>query len=139
MDINQVEYDFGEITDDKFKTIKESRIQCLNPEMFDYTVGNSSLRYEYIKDIENKDERLNQMIEFVKELTPKGLPDEFYDWFARECLGLQYTKYEINYMKREYRIARKREITQKKKDKKKQEKVNKKRINIENKKVVLNF
>ena len=60
-----------------------------------------------------------------------GFPDEFYDWYSRECLGLQYTKYELRDMKRKYKIEKKRQIEKKKKEDK--------QLKYIKKKVVLEF
>ena len=58
MDIQQLNYDFGDITDKTFKDIKDERKKetiNLKPEMFDYMIGDkSSLRYEWILSIEKK-------------------------------------------------------------------------------------
>ena len=85
--------------------------------------------------IEDKEERINEMVKLVSELLPVGFPDEVYNWYARECLGLQYSKYEIKEMKRKYKIQKKREQA----EKKKQEKAKSKCLNYIKKKVVLTF
>ena len=122
MDIQQLNYSFGDITEKTFKDIKDERKKetiNLKPEMFDYMIGDkSSLRYEWILSIEDKQERINEMTKLISEILPVGFPDEFYDWYSRECLGLQYTKYELKDMKRKYKIQRKREIEKKKKEEK---------------------
>lgn len=139
MDIEQLNYDFGDINEKTFKDIKEKRkMESINlkPEMFDYMIGDkSSLRYEWILSIEDKNERLGEMCKLISEILPVGFPDEFYDWYARECLGLQYTKYELKEMKRKYKIQRKREIEKKKKE----EKNKKKTLQYIKKNVVLEF
>jgi hypothetical protein len=139
MDIEQLNFDFGKVNDDTFRELKQERASeriNLKPEMFDYMLGDkTSLRFEYIKSLEDKQEKIDNMIVLLQELLPKGLPDEFYDWYARECLGLQYTKYEIKDMKRKYKIQRNREI----KKKKEEDKDKKKRLQYEKKKVVLDF
>lgn len=139
MDIQQLNYDFGDITDKTFKDIKEERKKetiNLKPEMFDYMIGDkSSLRYEWILSIENKDERIEEMNKLIKDILPVGFPDEFYNWYSRECLGLQYTKYELKEMKRKYKIQRKREVEKKKKE----DKLSKKRLQYIKKNVVLEF
>ena len=139
MDIEQVNFDFGKVNDDTFRKIKEDRARekiQLTPEMFDYMLGDkTSLRYEYIKSIEDKNDKIYHMIILLKELLPAGLPDEFYDWYARECLGLQYTKYEIKDMKRKYKIQRNRDI----KKKKEEEKNKKKKLQYEKKKVIIDL
>lgn len=139
MDLEQLNYDFGDITDKTFKDIKEERkAETINlkPEMFDFMIGDkSSLRYEWILSIENKEEKILEMIKLISEMVPVGFPDEFYDWYARECLGLQYTKYELKDMKRKYKIEKKREIEKKKKE----DKNNKRKLKYEKKNVVLEF
>jgi hypothetical protein len=139
MDIQQLNYDFGDITENTFKDIKKERqVEQLDlkPEMFDYMIGDkSSLRYEWIKEIKDKQEKINEMIKLLMELLPKGLPDEFYDYYARECLGLQYTKWEIKDMKRKYKIQRRRQLDKKKKE----DKLKSKRLKVEKKNCILEF
>ena len=139
MDIEQLNFDFGKVEDKTFQDIKKQNISQkidLKAEMFDYMIGDkSSLRYEYIKSITDKNERINEMINLLQDFLPKGLPDEFYDWYARECLGLQYTKYEIKDRKRKYKIQRKRELEKKKQE----EKLKKKRLQYTKKNVIITF
>ena len=139
MDVQQLNYDFGEVNKDTFVKIKEeSRKEVINlkPEMFDYMIGDkSSLRYDWILSIEDKEERLAEMSKLISEILPVGFPDEFYDWYSRECLGLQYTKYELKEMKRKYKIQKRREVEKKKKE----DKINKKRLKVEKKKCILEF
>ena len=134
MDVEQLNFDFGKITDQTFKDIKDERKEesiNLKPEMFDYVIGKSSLRYEWILSLENKEEKLHEMSQLITEILPVGFPDEFYDWYSRECLGLQYTKYELRDMKRKYKIEKKRQIEKKKKEDK--------QLKYIKKKVVLEF
>jgi len=122
MEVEKLNFDFGKITDQTFKDIKDERKEesiNLKPEMFDYVIGKSSLRYEWILSLENKEEKLHEMSQLITEILPVGFPDEFYDWYSRECLGLQYTKYELRDMKRKYKIQKKRELEKKKKEDKK--------------------
>jgi hypothetical protein len=139
MDINQLDYGFEIISDSTFQKIKNERKQeqiNLKPEMFDYMLGSkSSLRYEWILSIENKEERINEMTKLIVEMLPVGFPDEFYDWYSRECLGLQYTKYELRDIKRDYKIKKKRELEKKKKE----EKLKKRRLQYTKKNIVLDF
>ena len=132
-----LDYDFGAVSDNTFQNIKDERKSInLKPEMFDYMLGDkSSLRFEWIKEIEDKDKKIYEMSVLLKEILPSGLPDEFYNWYSRECLGLQYKKWEIKDMKRKYKIQRNRDI----KKKKEVDKINKKRIKVEKKNVVLKF
>lgn len=134
MEVEQLNFDFGKITDQTFKNIKDERKEesiNLKPEMFDYVIGKSSLRYEWILSLENKEEKLHEMSQLITEILPVGFPDEFYDWYSRECLGLQYTKYELRDMKRKYKIEKKRQIEKKKKEDK--------QLKYIKKKVVLEF
>lgn len=139
MDIEALNFGFNEVSDNTFKEIKDKRKNetiNLKPEMFDYVIGDkTSLRYEWILSIEDKQEKLNEMSKLISEILPVGFPDEFYDWYSRECLGLQYTKYELKDMKRKYKIQRKREIEKKKKE----DKDKKKKLNVIKKKCVLEF
>ena len=139
MDIEQLNYNFGDITEKTFKDIKDER-KCesinLKPEMFDYMIGdNSSLRNDYILSLDDKQEKINEMTKLISEMLPVGFPDEFYDWYSRECLGLQYNKYELKDMKRKYKIEKKREIQKKKNE----DKLISKRLKYTKKKVVLEF
>jgi hypothetical protein len=139
MDIEQLNFSFGDITEKTFKDIKQERINesiNLKPEMFDYMIGsNSSLRYEWILSIEDKEEKICEMSKLISEILPVGFPDEFYDWYSRECLGLQYTKYELKDMKRQYKIQKKREDKKKKEEKTN----NNKKLNVIKKNIVLEF
>ena len=144
MDIESLNYDFCEVSDKSFKDIKDKRKSetiNLKPEMFDYMIGNenpTSLRYEYIKEIECPNKRIQEMSKLLSEILPAGLPQEFYEWYARDCLGLQYKKYEIRDMKRKYKIDQKRKIEEKKKQDK-IDKQNKKKLQYIKKKTVLEF
>ena len=137
MEVELLNYNFGEITENTFRDIKKERQTIdLKPEMFDYMIGDkSSLRFEWILSIENKDERLAEMSKLISEILPVGFPDEFYDWYSRECLGLQYSKWELKEMKRKYKIQRKREIEKKKKE----DKLSKKRLKYIKKNCILEF
>ena len=139
MDIEQLNYDFGKVEDKTFQDIKKQNVSDkidLKAEMFDYMIGDkTSLRYEYIKSIEDVNERIEQMIILLSDFLPVGLPDEFYDWYARECLGLQYTKFEIKERKRKYKIQRKRELEKKKQE----DKLKKKRLQYTKKNVIITF
>jgi hypothetical protein len=144
MDIESLNFDFNEVNDNSFKEIKDKRkTETINlkPEMFDYMIGSenpTSLRYEYIKEIECPNKRIEEMSKLLSEILPVGLPSEFYEWYARDCLGLQYKKYEIRDMKRKYKIDQKRKFEEKKKQEK-LDKQNKKKLQYEKKKTVLEF
>tara|TARA_R110000796_G_scaffold50043_1_gene118710 strand:+ start:392 stop:811 length:420 start_codon:yes stop_codon:yes gene_type:complete len=139
MDIEQLNYDFGRIEDKTFEDIRHNNIIQkidLKPEMFDYMIGDkTSLRYEHIKSIEDVNEKLEEMTKLLSELLPVGLPDEFYDWYARECLGLQYTKFQIKDRKRKYKIQRKRELEKKKQE----DKLKNKRLQYTKKNTIITF
>tara|TARA_B100001093_G_scaffold354880_1_gene339421 strand:- start:29 stop:463 length:435 start_codon:yes stop_codon:yes gene_type:complete len=144
MDIEGLNFDFKKVSDNTFKEIKQKRKNeniDIKPEMFDYMIGNenpTSLRYEYIKEIECPNKRIEEMTILLSEILPQGLPQEFYEWYARDCLGLQYKKYEIRDMKRKYKIEQKRKIEEKKKQDK-IDKQNKKKLQYVKKKTVLEF
>jgi hypothetical protein len=144
MDIEALNFGFNEVSDNTFKEIKDKRKNetiNLKPEMFDYMIGTenpTSLRYEYIKEIECPNKRIEEMSKLLSEILPSGLPQEFYEWYARDCLGLQYKKYEIRDMKRKYKIEQKRKIEEKKKQDK-FDKQNKKKLQYVKKKTVLEF
>ena len=144
MDIEGLNFDFKKVSDNTFKEIKQKRKNeniDIKPEMFDYMIGNenpTSLRYEYIKEIECPNKRIEEMTILLSEILPQGLPQEFYEWYARDCLGLQYKKYEIRDMKRKYKIEQKRKIEEKKKQDK-IDKQNKKKLQYIKKKTVLEF
>tara|TARA_R110000737_G_scaffold85147_2_gene117646 strand:+ start:97 stop:504 length:408 start_codon:yes stop_codon:yes gene_type:complete len=109
------------------------------PSMLDYGFDKSSLRFQYIKDIVDIDERINEMSIYLREeIIPFDFPDEFYNWYARDVLDIKYTKYEITNMKRDYRIKKKRELKLIQDNKKKQKK-DKKKIKVENKHIRLTF
>lgn len=132
-------FDLGEVTDNTFQEIKDKRKVekvDIEPSYFDYMIGNdTSLRFEYIKTIEDDAERLTQMSEYIKEVMPLGFPDEYYDWYARDVLGMQYTKFEIADMKRKYKIERKRALEKKKQE----EKRLKNCMKVEKKKTTISF
>jgi hypothetical protein len=144
MDIEGLNFDFEKVSDNTFKEIKQKRKNeniDIKPEMFDYMIGNenpTSLRYEYIKEIECPNKRIEEMSILLSEILPQGLPQEFYECYARDCLGLQYKKYEIRDMKRKYKIEQKRKIEEKKKQDK-IDKQNKKKLQYVKKKTVLEF
>ena len=118
MDLEQLNYDFNEITDESFKLIKEERVKetiNITPEMFDYMIGDkNSLRFDWVLSLVDDDERISEMSKLVSEILPVGFPDEVYNWYSRECLGLQYTKYQLKDIKRKYKIQKKRENEKKK-------------------------
>ena len=99
----------------------------------------SSARVEMIKNSDDKDNRIFEMSLYLeKEVVKQPFPREFYDWYAREVLGLQFKKWELKQMKREYKIKRNREIKEEK-DKKKIEKKKSKQLQYTKKNVVITF
>ena len=129
-------YDTGIIENPYKNTKKDFEF---TPEMLDYGFDDTSLRFQYIKSIEDIEERINEMSIYLKdEIIPFDFPDEFYTWYARDVLNIKYNKYEINDMKREYRIKKKRELKKKQEEKKKDRK-NKKKMKYEEKHTILTF
>ena len=115
-----LDFDLGnlQLEDVKMNKVKEE----IPIEMLDYSIGDKgSLRFQSIKEIEDVEERIIAMTELVRETFEKfSFPEEWNEWYARDLLGLQYTKYEIDAMKREYRIKKKRELKKKKEEELKQ-------------------
>jgi len=113
------------------KQVKEKqREDEFDPKMLDYIIDNkSSLRLEHIKEIKNEHTRIYEMSIFLKETYKLDFPDEFYEWIARDILGLKYKRWEIEDMKRQYRIKKKREMRKIEEDRKKKQvnQVNQKR------------
>jgi hypothetical protein len=105
---------------------KKKRIMPnFSPTMLDYGLDNkSTMRFEWIKSIEDVNERIEEMGKLLKEIINQPFPDEFYPWLARDMLKVKYTKNQINDMKREYRIKKKREL-KKQRDKEKRNNCNK--------------
>ena len=114
-----------EIVEDHFyKYMKEYKkhqaTEYFDPTMLDYTIGDkTSLRFEYIKNIPNEQTRIDEMSKFMKENIKLEFPTEFYDWLSRDMLGLKYKKWEIDEMKRQYRIKKKRELRRQEEQRKK--------------------
>ena len=94
-----------------------------NPTMLDYTINNeTSLRLEHIKQMKNESMRIEEMAKLLKENIPYEFPTEFFEWLSRDMLGLKYKKWEIDEMKRQYRIKKKRELRKEKEINKKKTK-----------------
>lgn len=90
------------------------------PTMLDYTIDNkTSLRLEHIKNLKNESMRIEEMAKLLKENIPYEFPTEFFEWLSRDMLGLKYKKWEIDDMKRQYRIKKKRELKKEKEKNKK--------------------
>ena len=127
-DKSQLDYDLCDKPVEELIIEKRRKEKCfeISDNMFDYMLGDdNSIRLEYIKEIKDNDKKIVEMSKYLKEIINQSFPDEFYDWYAREQLGLQYKKYEIDKMKRDYRIKKKRELKDKKEAEKKLKKINK--------------
>ena len=86
-----------------------------NPNMLDYTIDNkTTLKLEHIKGLKNENTRIEEMSKLLKEHINYEFPSEFFEWLARDMLGLKYKKWEIDEMKRQYRIKKKRELKKQK-------------------------
>jgi hypothetical protein len=86
-----------------------------NPNMLDYTIDNkTTLRLEHIKALKNETTKIEEMSKLLKENINYEFPSEFFEWLARDMLGLKYKKWEIDEMKRQYRIKKKREVRKQK-------------------------
>jgi hypothetical protein len=126
--IEELNYDFcDKPTEDLIKEKRQQeKLKDIKPEMFDYMIGdNNSLRLEHIRSIKDENERIKEMGLYLKEIINQPFPDEFFEWLGRDILGLKFKKYEIEKMKRDYRIKKKRELKQKKENEKKQKIINK--------------
>lgn len=143
--INEMlDYDFGEVK--SFNEIHKKPTGNdiiksgfeFKPEMLDYIQGDTSLRFEYIKSIKDEPQRIKEMSDFLKtDIIKWDFPNEFFEWYARDILGLKYKKYEIDKMKREYRIKKKREQKKLKEQKKKNK--NKNQITFKKESKILVF
>ena len=140
-------FDIGNVDDNTFQDIKDKRkTEIIDVSQLDYILGDikgdkqiSLARFEAIKLIEDKDSRIFEMSLYLeKEIIKQPFPKEFYDWYARECLGLQFKKWELKQMKRDYKIKRNREIKEEK-ERKKLMKKRSKQLQYEKKNVVLTF
>ena len=107
-------------TDNHFETymkaVKSNKCnETFNPNMLDYTIDNkSTIRFEKIKALKNENTRIEEMAKLLREIVNYEFPSEFFEWLARDMLGLKYKKWEIDEMKRQYRIKKKREIRKQK-------------------------
>jgi len=130
----QLDFDFNGNTEEQFRQLqleRKTETLGLTPEMFDFSVGNSSLRFDWILAIEDKQEKIFEMSKLISETLPFQFPDEFLEFYARQVLNIPYSKYEINEIKKTH------------KEKVKQEKMeareNKKKLKVEKKNVKLEF
>lgn len=142
-----LEFDFGLVNDINFQKIKDDRLtENIDISQLDYILGDikkenncSSARLEMIKRIGDEEERIFEMSLYLEnEIVKKPFPKEFYDWYAREVLNLQFQKWELKQMKRDYKIKRNREIRLER-DKKKIEKLKSKQLQHTKKNVVITF
>lgn len=103
------------------KAVREKKKEDeFDPQMLDYIIDSkTSLRFEYIKEIKNEHTRIQEMTGFLQETYKLDFPEEFYQWMARDILGLKYKKWEIDEMKRQYRIKKKRELKKLEEERKK--------------------
>lgn len=147
VDIEQIDFEIGKDINKIFENNSKHRIE---PNMLDYLIGDpekteelSSVRFDAIKAIDNDDEKIHAMAEYLETtIIKQNFPHELYIWLARDALGLQYKKYEIEDMKRKYKIEKKRELKKQKEDDKKNkqlEKQKKKCLKREVKDVILKF
>ena len=130
IDKQLIDFDLGKDINEIFNNNERFKIE---PTALDYMLGNpdekeelSSVRLNYIKNIENQEEQIKEMTEYLKDtIIKQNFPDELYTWIARACLGLKYKKYEIEEMKRKYKINKKRELKEKKEEDKKKKQIEK--------------
>ena len=121
------DYDLGKDLNQIFNNNERFKLE---PNMLDYMIGDpekmeelSSVRFDAIKDMSNDYDKIDAMAKYLKDtIIKQDFPDELYVWLARDVLGMKFKKYEIEDMKRKYKIDKKRQL----KDKKEQEKRNNK-------------
>ena len=130
----QLDFDFNGNTEEQFRQIqleRKTETIGLTPEMFDYSVGDTSLRFDWILSIEDKQEKIFEMSKLISETLPYQFPDEFLEFYARQVLKIPYSKYEINEIKKAHK--------EKVKQEKAEERENKKKLKVEKKNVKLEF
>jgi len=141
------DYDLGKDINEIFNNNERFKLE---PNALDYMLGNpeeqeelTSVRLNYIRSIKDEEQQINEMTKYLKDtLIKKKFPDELYEWVSRDCLGLKYKKYEIEEMKRKYKINKKRELKAKKEEDKKQKlliKQKKKCLIRESKETIISF
>jgi len=141
------DYDLGKDINEIFNNNERFKLE---PNALDYMLGNpeeqeelTSVRLNYIRSIKDEEQQINEMTKYLKDtLIKKNFPDELYEWVSRDCLGLKYKKYEIEEMKRKYKINKKRELKAKKEEDKKQKlliKQKKKCLIRESKETIISF
>ena len=130
----QLDFDFNGNTEEQFREIqleRKTETLGLTPEMFDYSVGDTSLRFDWILSIEDKQEKIFEMSKLISETLPYQFPNEFLEFYARQVLKIPYSKFEINEIKKTHK--------EKVKQEKAEAKENKKKLKVEKKNVKLEF
>lgn len=130
IDKELIDFDLGK---DINKIFNNNERFKLEPNMLDYMIGDpekteelSSVRFDIIKEMDNDDEKIDAMAKYLKDtIIKQDFPEELYIWIARDCLGLKFKKYEIEDMKRKYKIEKKRELKEKKEQDKKKKQIEK--------------
>jgi len=131
---DQLDFDFNGNTEEQFRQLqleRKTETLGLTPDMFDFSVGESSLRFDWILSIEDKEEKIFEMSKLISETLPYQFPNEFLEFYARQVLNIGYSKYEINDIKKAHKEKVKKE--------KAEERENKKKLKVEKKNVKILF
>jgi len=131
---DQLDFDFNGNTEEQFRQLqleRKTETLGLTPDMFDFSVGESSLRFDWILSIEDKEEKIFEMSKLISETLPYQFPNEFLEFYARQVLNIGYSKYEINDIKKAHKEKVKKE--------KLEERENKKKLKVEKKNVKILF
>jgi len=131
---DQLDFDFNGNTEEQFRQLqleRKTETLGLTPDMFDFSVGESSLRFDWILAIEDKQEKIFEMSKLISETLPYQFPNEFLEFYARQVLNIGYSKYEINDIKKAHKEKVKKE--------KLEERENKKKLKVEKKNVKILF
>jgi len=131
---DQLDFDFNGNTEEQFRQLqleRKTETLGLTPDMFDFSVGESSLRFDWILSIEDKQEKIFEMSKLISETLPYQFPNEFLEFYARQVLNIGYSKYEINDIKKAHKEKVKKE--------KAEERENKKKLKVEKKNVKILF
>ena len=129
---DQLDFDFNGNTEEQFRQLqleRKTETLGLTPDMFDFSVGESSLRFDWILSIEDKQEKIFEMSKLISETLPYQFPNEFLEFYARQVLNIGYSKYEINDIKKAHKEKVKQEKAEARENKKKL-KVEKKNVKI---------
>ena len=124
------DYDLGKDLNQIFNNNERFKLE---PNMLDYMIGDpekteelSSVRFDAIKDMSNDYDKIDAMAKYLKDtIIKQDFPDELYVWLARDVLGMKFKKYEIEDMKRKYKIDKKRQLKDKKEEEKRKNKIEK--------------